>query len=79
MFDREFSFKLAVQANVYLTAVLIGPSITLTLSDWLLVVSLCKCGNLAAISWMIGWRRARGGFGYKTEVNCTMRIEDFDL
>lgn len=38
------------QADVYLTAILIGPSITLPLSDWLLGVSHCGSGKLAAIS-----------------------------
>lgn len=48
------------QADVYLTAHLIGPSITVVVSDWLVCLSHCECGDLAAISEMIGWGRVRG-------------------
>ena len=34
-----------VQADVYLTDILIGPSITIPLSDWLLGVSYCEVQN----------------------------------
>ena len=47
-----------VQADVYLTATLIGPLRTLPLSDWLLGVSYCGSGKLAAItSYWAEWVR----------------------
>lgn len=49
----EFSFKLAVQTDVYLTAHLIGAPETVVVCDWLLYPSHCTCGNLAAISKLI--------------------------
>lgn len=49
----EFSFKLAVQTDVYLTAHLIGAPETVVVCDWLIYPSHCTCGNLAAISKLI--------------------------
>lgn len=49
----EFSFKLAVQTDVYLTAHLIGAPETVVVCDWLIYPSQCTCGNLAAISKLI--------------------------
>ena len=49
----EFSFKLAVKTDVYLTAHLIGAPETVVVCDWSIYPSHCTCGNLAAISKLI--------------------------